>query len=270
MPLPTLPDPPVVALLTDMGLDDWYVGTMKGVVLAAAPSARLVDVCHSLPKQSIQDAAFILGLSHAYFPVGTVFLCVVDPGVGSRREAMVARNERFYFVAPNNGLLSFVADRSGEWEGRVIENPAYLLPERSQTFHGRDVFAPAAGHLAAGAPFDTFGPPLAETYRLPFVENVVLREKGVTGRIIYIDSYGNLLTNLTPEMLAGCPDLSRVKLQFKQHIVQGIAPHYSAVPLYHPLMYWGSSGFLEIAINRGSAERKWSGTVGEWFELEWP
>lgn len=270
MPLPPLPSPPVVALLSDMGLDDWYVGTMKGVLLSVAPSVRLADICHSMPKQSVQDAAFILDMSHSYFPTGTVFLCVVDPDVGSRRDPIVAHNERFYFVAPNNGLLTFAANRSTEWEARTIENLAYQLPGRSQTFHGRDVFAPAAGHLAAGAPFDTFGPPLAEIYKLPFIENIVLHEKSATGRVVYIDSYGNLLTNVTPDTLANCSDLSRIKLQFKQHVVTGIALHFAAVPLYHPLMYWGSSGYLEIAINRGSAERKWSAVVGEWFELEWP
>jgi len=267
--MPQIPSPPIIALLSDMGYSDWYVGTMKGVALAVCPNAHLVDICHDVTKQSIQEASFMLHVSHGYFPAGTIFLCVVDPEVGSIRQPLIARNERFYFIGPNNGTLTLVQAHSQEWEARVIENPAYMLGARSQTFHGRDIFAPAAGHLAFGADFQSFGRVIEDTVRIPHIEKVEIKDRKLSGRIVYIDSYGNLLTNVTPDMLPDEMDPHEVRLLFRGHRLKGIAPHYAAVPLNHPLMYWGSSGILEVAINYGSAERKWNVQVGEWFELEW-
>ncbi|HNY27535.1 MAG TPA: SAM-dependent chlorinase/fluorinase [Candidatus Sumerlaeota bacterium] len=263
------PDPPVVALLTDMGLSDWYVGTMKGVVLSIAPNAHLVDITHSITKQAIQEAAFVLMVSHDYFPPGTIFLCVVDPGVGSDRKPVVARDEKYFYVAPNNGLLTYVATQSTYWQAHIIEQPELMLETRSQTFHGRDIFAPAAAHLCNRTPLDDFGAPLGNLVKLPYFDNIDLKPQSLAGRIIYIDSYGNLLTNVTPEMLGRCNDPHKLKLRYKNHLIIGIAPHFAAVPFNHPLMYWGSSGLLEIGINQGSAARKWSSQQGEFFELEW-
>ncbi|MBN1868623.1 SAM-dependent chlorinase/fluorinase [Candidatus Sumerlaeota bacterium] len=263
-------EPPLVALLTDMGLNDWYVGTMQGVILSICPKARLVNLCHGVTSQQVEEAAFVLNVSHGYFPAGTIFLCVVDPEVGSQREAIVAHSEKYYFVAPNNGLLSLVAMKSKEWEVRAVENPAFKLVEQSQTFHGRDVFAPAAARLAQGEPFESVGGPVENMRRLRLIENVRVREKGIAGRIMYIDTFGNLLTNVTPDLLPGEIRRDAFSLAFKSHVIRGITPHYAAVPSNHPLMYWGSSGVLEIAINRGSAARKWDARLGEWFDLEWP
>jgi S-adenosyl-L-methionine hydrolase (adenosine-forming) len=267
--MPPRLDPPVVALLTDMGFNDWYVGTMQGVILSICPQARLVNLCHGVAHQRIEEGAFILNVSHTYFPAGTIFLCVVDPEVGSEREPIVAHNGKYWFVAPNNGLLSFVALKSPEWEARVVENAEFKLADQSHTFHGRDVFAPAAAHLAQGAPFESFGRLVDNMRKLPFIENVRARERGIAGRILYIDSFGNLLTNITPDMLPAGVDPQRFSVTFKSHVIRGVSPHYAAVPLNHPLAYWGSSGVLEIAINRGSAARKWDAGLGEWFELEW-
>lgn len=258
-----------IALLTDMGLADWYVGTMKGVARSICPSVKLVDICHNLTKQSVEEGAFVLNVSHRYFPKGTVFLCVVDPNVGSSREPIIARNEDYYFVAPNNGLLTFVANQSQKWETRIIANPAYRLEDMSQTFHGRDVFAPAAAHLLAGASFESFGPVLEKMVQLRFIDNITLDHNTLKGRVTYIDSYGNLFTNVTPGMLASHSDPTSFRLNFGHHQVRGISPHYSAVPLNHPLMYWGSSGLLEVAFNQGSATRKWAVRVGDPFTLEW-
>jgi S-adenosylmethionine hydrolase len=267
--MPNIPNPPLIGLLTDMGHTDWYVGTMKGVMLGICPHAQLVDICHDMTPQSAREGAFVLDVSHKFFPNGTIFLCVIDPDVGSAREQIVARNERHFFVAPNNGLLTSIVDISTEWEVRVIENPAFRLPETSRTFHGRDVFAPAAAHLAAGAPFEEFGPPLGNFVRAKQETGVTANESSLSGRITYIDTYGNLLTNVKAGMLPADIDPARLLLRFKKRTVRGITSHFSAVPLNHPLMYWGSSDLLEIAFNRGSAARKWSVHIGEWFELEW-
>lgn len=266
---PHLPTPPVIALLTDMGTNDWFVGTMKGVALSICPHVQFVDLCHEITKQSIQEAAFILEISHAYFPEGSIFLCVVDPGVGTERQAIVARNDKYYFVGPDNGAFSFVEMKSKTWEARLIENPDYHFHQHSGTFHGRDLFAPAAAHLAAGAPFEEFGPSINSLLQIPTFEQVMVKGGLLSGRIIYIDSYGNLLTNVTPEHIPPDIDHSHIKLSYHGRFVNGISPHYADVPPNHPLMYWGSSGFLEVAINMGSAQRKWQAQTNDWFEMEW-
>ena len=268
--MPSPPNPPTIALLSDFGLTDWFVGTIKGVILSIAPNAVLIDICHEVSKHCVEDAAFILNASHRFFPNGTIFLCIVDPEVGSMREPLVARNENYFFVAPNNGLLTFVAVQSEEWDIRKIENQAYISEKPSQTFHGRDVFAPAAAHLAQGAPFESFGETIENYIKLPFIENVRVDKNRITGRIIYIDHYGNLLSNITRDMLPDNIDVARFRLHYKDRSIYGFSPHYAAVPVNHPLMYWGSAGVLEIAVNRGSAARRWSAQTGEWFELEWP
>jgi hypothetical protein len=267
--MPPQLDPPVIALLSDMGLSDWYVGTMKGVALSICPAAHLVDLCHDIRKQNVQEAAFVLRNCYRYFPRGAVFLCVVDPSVGSERHGLVARSEDYYFVAPDNGLLAPVSLEATGWEARVIENPEVRLSKPSQTFHGRDIFAPAAAHLARGAAFEHFGPPLDRPVQLRSIERIRLSGNSLTGQVTYIDSYGNLITNLTRDMLPEGVDPRRFRLKLKERTMQGISPHYAAVPVNHPLMYWGSSGLLEIGINYGSAAHKWSVQIGECFELEW-
>ena len=260
---------PIVALLTDMGLSDWYVGTMKGVILSTCPDAHVVDLCHEVGKQAIEEAAFILKVSHRYFPKGTIFVCVVDPEVGSQRRAIAASDGQRRFVAPDNGLLTYLEVEAAQWEAHAIENADLYRREMSETFHGRDLFAPVAAHLAAGVPLADVGPVAQDVVRLPHIQKVHIEDRTLTGRIIYIDSYGNLLTNVTPDMLPEAATAQSLKMHFKGHTIQGITPHFAAVPQSHPLMYWGSSSVLEIAINYGSAARRWDAQIGEWFELEW-
>jgi len=242
---------------------------MKGVALSICPQVQLVDICHEISKQSIQEAAFILEISHGYFPERTIFLCVVDPGVGTERQAIVAQNGKYTFVGPNNGVFSFIEMKSDKWEARLIENQAYHFQKHSATFHGRDLFAPAAAHLAVGAPFEEFGPAINNLLQIPTFEEVMVKDRVLSGRIIYIDNYGNLLTNVTPKHIPEDVNHSRFKLSYHGHSVHGISPHYADVPPNHPLMYWGSSGFLEVAINLGSAQRKWQAQTNDWFQIEW-
>jgi S-adenosylmethionine hydrolase len=264
-----LGDPPLVVMLTDMGESDWFVGAMKGVVLSICPRARLIDLCHRVRHQSVQDAAFMLHINWRYFPKGSIFLCVVDPGVGTRRHPIVGRNSDHFFIAPNNGLLTYAKEETHDWSFRIIENETFMLRDRSSTFHGRDIFGPAAGHLAAGRPLEEFGPAIDEIVTIPPIKSVRVEERKVSGRIIYIDSFGNLMTNIKPEMIPDGVNHRSLQFQFRGHLIQGIAPHYAAVPMNHPLMYWGSSGYLEIAMNYGSAARKWHAQLDEWFEIQW-
>lgn len=263
------PEHAVIALLTDMGHSDWYVGTMKGVALSICPQAHLVDLCHDVAKQDVQEAAFVLKVAHRYFPEGTVFLGVVDPEVGSNRRAIAATDGRHLYVAPDNGLLTFAELDAPRWEARSIDNCSLYLDELSQTFHGRDLFAPVAAHLAAGFALADVGPVVEDMVRLPYIQKVDIEDKTLTGRIIYIDTYGNLLTNVTPDMLPDDANPATMRMHFKGHQIEGVTPHFAAVPQSHPLMYWGSSGVLEIAINYGSAARRWGAQTGEWFELHW-
>ena len=267
--MPSPPHPPVIAVLSDFGLTDWYVGAMKGVISSICPHANIVDLCHDVGKQKIEEAAFVLRTTHSFFCDGAVFLCVVDPEVGTDRLPIAARNERHRFVAPNNGLLTHVAAASEQWETRIIENPALRLDPVSETFHGRDIFAPAAAYLAQGTPFEEIGPPLESMRRLPSIDEVRREERTLMGRITYIDNFGNLLTNVEPHMLPDDVPPEDIRLVLKGRSIHGISPHFAAVPLNHPLMYWGSSGVLEIGINRASAALKWSAQVGEWFEMTW-
>jgi S-adenosyl-L-methionine hydrolase (adenosine-forming) len=262
--------PPVIAMMTDMGLDDWYVGTMKAVILNIRRDTQIIDICHQLSHQNIDDAAFMLSVCYHYFPEGTVFLCVVDPGVGSPRHAIIARTEKYTFVAPDNGLLSLVLNQAKSVEVYSIDNTEYWLDNTSQTFHGRDIFAPAAAQIANGASIESFGKKMDTIKQLPGIDKVSIHENTLTGQILYIDTFGNLLTNVTPDMIPQIDNPADYHLKYKDHIILGMAPHFAAVPTKHPLMYWGSSGYLEIAINMTSAARKWDAHVGEWFELEWP
>ncbi|MFP4382215.1 MAG: S-adenosyl-l-methionine hydroxide adenosyltransferase family protein [Candidatus Sumerlaeia bacterium] len=267
--MPKLADPPLIVMMTDMGESDWFVGTMKGVILSVCPQAQIVDLCHRVRHQSVQEAAFMLHINWKYFPKGSIFLCVVDPGVGTERHPLIARNDDYYFIAPNNGLLSYVMEESSGWEFLVIENQKLMLQNQSTTFHGRDVFSPAAGHLAAGHDFEDFGKKLEKAVTIPPIQSVKAEDNSISGRIIYIDSFGNLMTNIKPEMIPDKVNPEKLMLNFHGHLIQGIAPHFAAVPINHPLLYWGSSGYLEIAMNYGSAARKWHAQVDEWFELSW-
>jgi S-adenosylmethionine hydrolase len=260
---------PAIAIMSDFGDSDWFVGVMKGVVLSICPEIRLVDLCHDVGKQRVDEAAFILRTTYRYFPEGTIFLCVVDPEVGTSRLPIIARDGRYVFVAPNNGLLTHAAALSEKWEVRAIENLKLRSDFVSETFHGRDIFAPAAAHYAMGVPFEEFGPSVETMVRLPAEENVRREDRLLMGRVLYIDHFGNLLTNVEPNMLPEGAPLSSYKMSLKGRTVHGISPHFAAVPLNHPLMYWGSSGVLEVAINRASAALKWSVQLGEWFELSW-
>lgn len=266
----TAPDsPPLIAMLTDMGLGDWYVGTMKGVIHSICPHARIIDICHNVNKQLVEQAAFILQASYEYFPTDTVFLAVVDPEVGTHRQPIVARSEKYFFVAPDNGILTNVCNMSDEWEIRAIENPEFRLDNQSDTFHGRDVFAPAAAHLAAGKHFENIGPVIEKGTQLNLEENLTWGDKALTGRVIYIDTFGNLFTNISRDLFQQDIEPRSFRLEIREHMIRGLSPHYAAVPIEHPLFYWGSSNLLEIAMNQGSLAEKWEIRTGEYVRLEW-
>ena len=264
-------DAPIVALLTDFGLDDTYVGVMKGVIFGLCPHARIVDLTHNISPQNIRQAALALLDSYAFFPERTVFLVVVDPGVGSERRPLAVQAGGYCFVAPDNGVLSYALAQLPAAQSVELANTDFQLPFRSCTFHGRDVFAPAAAHLAAGAAMTDLGEPVSDLVRLP-PPLLVRSADGISGEVLYSDRFGNIITSigtLTWESdsslsLTGRFDSSltlRVDAEgaaitIRNHTLRGIRPTYSAAHPGDILALVGSSGWLEIAVNQGSAVQK--------------
>ncbi|HLJ56584.1 MAG TPA: SAM-dependent chlorinase/fluorinase [Chthonomonadaceae bacterium] len=263
-------DPPIVTLTTDFGHADVYVGVMKGVILAIAPRARLVDLTHEVGPQAIEEAAVKLEAAVPYFPDGTVHLVVVDPGVGGDRRALIVRTARCVFVAPDNGVLAEALRADPPLEVEAIDEAARpcLLPKMSATFHGRDLFAPVAARLALGAPPSQFGRPLAasEIVTLPG-SAPALDGDALRIPVLYADHFGNLVTALRrtewDESAWASADPATVAFEVGALRWSGIVATYAAVPVGAPLAYWGSSGRLEIAVRNGSAAAAMAHTNGE-------
>ncbi|NJL58241.1 SAM-dependent chlorinase/fluorinase, partial [bacterium] len=184
-----------IALLTDFGLNDVYVGVMKGVIAGINPQARLLDITHAIPPQDVRQGALSLLDAYPYFPAGTIFLVVIDPGVGTARQPIAVQAGGYRFVAPDNGVLSYALATFDTLQVAALNNPDYRLPNVSQTFHGRDIFAPAAAHLAAGVPLALMGDALPDITRLPRPQLTV--EGGhITGEVVHIDRFGNVITSI--------------------------------------------------------------------------
>jgi S-adenosyl-L-methionine hydrolase (adenosine-forming) len=260
-----------IALLTDFGSTDTYVGVMKAVMTRIYPAARFIDLTHEIPPQQVQQAAFTLLKTYRYFPPGTIFLVVVDPGVGSARRAIAAQAGDYYFVAPDNGVLSYLLDEIDNPMVVELSNVAYQLTPVSNTFHGRDIFAPAAAHLAAGVPISAFGAPMehiTQQLTLP----LKIEDKQISGQIISADHFGNLITSigefhwsadyleLTPRF--GKPleqpirfPADKATIIVDQHTLTGVQRIYGETKPGDLMALVGSGGYLEIAINQGSAAK---------------
>ena len=235
-----------IALLTDFGTRDYYVGAMKGVILAIDHKAVIIDITHEIGPQDIASAWFVLRSCYRDFPPATVFCCVVDPGVGSDRRALiVAANDQF-FVGPDNGLFSFLYD--GTARVTSIENDRYFRKPVSSTFHGRDIFAPIAAHLSLGVPPHEIGPEIADPVALPNSDPIQIDQDTVSGAVVHIDHFGNIVTNVTAEMAGRAFELEVAGLP-----VNDLRERYAGTPAGQPFAIVGSSGLIEISINGGSA-----------------
>jgi S-adenosylmethionine hydrolase len=249
-------DRPPIAILTDFGYRDHYVGAMKGVIATIAPQARVIDVTHGIPAQSLMAGAIALRECWRYFPAGTIFLAVVDPGVGtSRLPIAVETRAGVRFVAPDNGLVWLAAEQAGFKRAVELRSERYRLSRVSSTFHGRDIFAPAAAHLWRGRRLDAMGPALTKIERLSIDEPSV-RGRRMTGAVIYVDGFGNLVTNIGREALSrfesGFPG-GRLSVRIGRGAPLGIVNAYGDAPIGAPLATFGSFELLEIAIRDGSA-----------------
>jgi S-adenosylmethionine hydrolase len=241
---------PLIALLTDFGLRDHYVGTMKGVMLGICPEASLVDISHDVAPQDVMGAALELGAAYQFFPSGTIFLVVVDPGVGSTRRGIAVEAGGYRFVAPDNGVLSIVLDRTAL--SRAVELTAlqFARPPISKTFEGRDRFGPAAAWLAAGVELTALGRPASSLVRLD-VPLPRATAAGIDGEVLRVDRFGNLITNIDQATLGKLS--GGITVQIASHVIPGIVSTYAEAKAGELCALVGSSDHLEIAVNGGSA-----------------
>ncbi|MBA2287634.1 MAG: SAM-dependent chlorinase/fluorinase [Ktedonobacteraceae bacterium] len=250
---------PVIALLTDFGPGDSDVGVMKGVVATIAPDVRLIDITHDIGPQNVASGAWILDSGYRYFPRNTVFVCVVDPGVGSTRRAIALHAGEWFFVGPDNGLFSYVLAAQPLHAAALLSNPAYQLPQVSSTFHGRDIFAPAGAHLANGVPLDQLGP-LLDPASLQRLDATLPRQRGssIDAVIVHVDHFGNLITSIPLSMVPGLLTDPGLHVTFPQQAIVIKQRHRffaEAADNEQPFIFPDSSGYVGIAVRNGSAAR---------------
>jgi S-adenosyl-L-methionine hydrolase (adenosine-forming) len=253
----------VVTLLTDFGHKDPYVGVMKGVILGIAADARIVDVTHEVGAQNLREANFALHGAWHYFPAGSVHLVVVDPGVGSERRILAVAYGGHLFLAPDNGVLSGICDAAGA-ESRVVTAQRFFRAGKiSRTFHGRDIFAPVAAHLAAGrARFDELGEMISDPIRLEMPEPALRQDGALAGRVAHVDAFGNLITNVRESMLGGS-GRAIASVELLGHRLEAPRESYASVAPGQPLTIIDSFDYLEIAVRGGSAAAHFNARVGD-------
>jgi S-adenosylmethionine hydrolase len=265
---------PLITLTTDFGLTDPFVGVMKGVIAGICPAAHVIDITHGVKAFDVLDGALAIWQARRYFPAQTVHAIVVDPGVGSSRQPVLCRIGNAWFIAPDNGVLTLVERdvrrRGGTASYRSIENRQYMLPAQSNTFHGRDIFAPAAAHLAAqiergNAQEETFGPEIESLIQLDVPEPIHNRDGSIEGAILKSDRFGNLLTNLASGDVPA--DRTNLAIELGSLRITRFCRYYAEAPKGELFAIVGSSGLLEIAMNQGSAEEQTGIVPGMRFRL---
>jgi len=255
----------IITLTTDFGLADAYVAVMKGVILGINPEAKLIDICHTIKPQNIQQAAFVLSTAYPYFPAGTVHLVVVDPGVGTERRAIILSTPSAHFVAPDNGVLSYVVTQSSAMpretylNGRIelppgleavaVTRPQFWRSPVSPTFHGRDIFSPVAARLSLGSPATDFGETITSVTMLPLSYPQLTSENTLTGHIRHIDNFGNLITDIRSDDLPR--ETQSITVAVSHQLISGLSQTYADSDGLLALI--GSSGYLEIALKDGNA-----------------
>lgn len=254
----------IIALLTDFGTRDHYVAAMKGVILQIEPKVTLVDICHEIEPQNLYQGAFALRQVLPYFPAETVFVAVVDPGVGSTRRILVGRYTNRVIIAPDNGLLTLVHRDAELEELRVVENRRYFAATLSNTFHGRDIFAPVAAHIARGVALREFGPP-ADCLELLDLPRPVRNADGtIIGQVMLVDRFGNLITNISELDISAARASHRgsFEVYLGERRIGPLRATYADAPPREPLALIGSTQLLEIAVNGGDASRQLAAGIG--------
>lgn len=256
----------IVTLTTDFGTSDGYVGAMKGVILGINADAEIVDITHAVEPQNIRQGALLFAATAPYFPPGTVHVVVVDPGVGSERRALALQAGGSLYVAPDNGVLTQAVDRFPDIRAVSLDRPEYWRPSVSNTFHGRDIFAPVAAHLSLGVPLEAVGTLTEDWIRLPKQSRQTNADASLVARIAHIDHFGNVVIDLDQQELSGL-DRNQVTVEIAGKKLQGIKQTYTQVAVGELLLLINSSGFLEVAQREGSAARTLEVRVGETIRL---
>jgi S-adenosylmethionine hydrolase len=250
----------MITLTTDFGLEDPYVAEMKGIILSINADAKLIDVSHGVEKFDVRMGAFTLASAAPYFPKGTVHLVVVDPGVGTGRRAVLVHTKQAFFVGPDNGLLMLAAKSQSIQHIYELVNPMYRLPKISSTFHGRDIFAPAAAYLDKGVKPSEFGPEITDPITPKFAA-MTRKNNSLRGEVLHIDRFGNVVTNIAEKEIN---NVKTIKLKLPDCPLEAIfAKTYGEVKPEDPVALIGSHGFLEIAINKGSAAKMFNVHLGD-------
>lgn len=250
--------PPLIGLVTDFGTRDHYVGAMKAAILSVCPEAVLVDITHDVPPHDVQAGAFALAAAYRAFPGGTVFLAVVDPGVGSGRRGLAVEAGGYVFVGPDNGVLGLVLAEQEDHRAHELTNARLFRERVSPTFHARDVFGPVAAHLAGGVRVDQAGPPVSQPVQLTHPPVVQVGEREWQACVVNVDRFGNLTTNMAEAQLDRITAEAGANTQVVVVVEGAVLPlgqTYADVPLGHACALIGSTGMLEIAVNQGDASR---------------
>ncbi len=248
----------IITLTSDFGLNDHFIGAMKGVILEIAPEAQIVDISHAVQPFDILDGALTISQAYSYFPSGTVHMVIVDPGVGTARRPVILNSDRHLFVAPDNGVLSLIYDREERISVRHVTAEHYFLQPRSNTFHGRDIFAPVAAYLAKGVEPDRFGDEITDYVRFSAPRPKPVDERTLQGVVLKVDRFGNLVTNIRPEdapqLFSATPPAFKIAIGTKAQATHMCTNYADGAPgeIFGIL---GSMGFLEVATNRGSASQ---------------
>jgi len=254
----------IITLTTDFGKEDGYVGAVKGVLLKINPRMEIIDITHEISCFNILEGALVLNSFYQFFPKGTVHLAVVDPGVGGERKGILIMTDNYFFIGPDNGIFSFIFEKE-KIRGMVdLTNTKYFLQKPSSTFHARDIFAPVSAYLSLGVELEEFGSLTKECYKLKLPQPVY--KKGyLKGEIIYIDRFGNLVSNISSDLLS---EEKQIQIKICQRKIKHLSRFYTEEKEGKPVALIGSSNLLEIAVNQGNAQRLLKAKVGDKITVE--
>jgi S-adenosylmethionine hydrolase len=255
--------PKIITLTTDFGLKDPYVAEMKATILSICPTAAIVDLTHEIDKFNVRMGAYMLASAVPYFPKGTIHVAVVDPDVGTERRPLLIQTKQGFFLGPDNGLLVLASEKQGVVVAREITKRKLMLPEVSSTFHGRDLFAPVAAHLATGLSPSKVGPEVKNLIKPVFAK---IRRLGneLEGEVLYVDGFGNVITNVSNQEIADLHLGDTVALELHDCMLKlSIGKTYGETKLKQPLALIGSHGYLEISVNQGNAAELFKAKIGD-------
>ncbi len=253
----------IVTLTTDFGLKDPYTAEMKAAILSISPTAVIIDITHEIAKFNTRMGAYVLASAVPYFPQGSAHVAVVDPGVGTPRRPIVIQTKQGFFVGPDNGLLVLAAEKQGITSIHELANPRFMLPKVSHTFHGRDIFAPAAAHLLNGVKPAEFGPEIGEATKPEFAK-VTRKNDALVGEVLHVDGFGNIITNINEKEVAQSHAKSAVSAELAGSKLElKFCKAYGEAEPQEPLALIGSHGFLEISLNQGNAAEKFKTHAGD-------